>query len=46
MYMFNKENLVNTLVRSGFQNVSLRGFDADIDLSERDEGSIYAIAYK
>lgn len=46
MYMFDKENLVNTLVRSGFQNVSLRGFDADIDSSERDEGSIYAIAYK
>lgn len=46
MYMFDKENLVNILINSGFQNVSLRGFDSEIDSSERDEGSIYAIAYK
>lgn len=46
MYMFDAENLVNTLRKSGFSNVSLRDFDAEIDLAERIEGSIYANAYK
>lgn len=46
MYMFDQENLVNILARSGFRSASLREFDAQIDSTERKEGSIYAIAYK
>jgi len=46
MYMFDQENLVNILARSGFRSASLRKFDLQIDTIERKEGSIYAIAYK
>lgn len=46
MYMFDQENLVNILARSGFRSASLRDFDVQIDSIERKEGSIYAIAYK
>lgn len=45
-YMFDEENLVNTLRKSGFSSVSLRQFDETIDLKERDFESIYAIATK
>lgn len=46
MYMFDEENLVNILIKSEYKNVALRGFDANIDVVERKEGSIYAIACK
>lgn len=46
MYMFDRENLVNTIVKCGFRRVSLRDFDPEVDSIERDNGSIYAIAYK
>ncbi|SHF98613.1 methyltransferase domain-containing protein [Vibrio gazogenes] len=45
-YMFDEENLVNTLVKAGFSNVQLRGFDEELDLRERDINSIYAKAGK
>jgi predicted SAM-dependent methyltransferase len=45
-YMFDEENLVNTLKKAGFSNVKLRAFDKSIDRSERDHESIYALAIK
>lgn len=45
-YMFDEENLVNTLVQAGFSNVHLRNFDEEFDLRERDVESIYAKAGK
>ena len=45
-YMFDQENLVNILTKVGFNNASIRDYDNTIDLSDRQEGSIYAIAYK
>lgn len=43
-YMFDEENLINTLTQAGFSNAQLREFDAELDLLERDIESIYAIA--
>lgn len=45
-YMFDKENLINTLKKGGFNNANLRDFDSLLDLKARDYESIYAIAYK
>lgn len=45
-YMFNQENLINTLKVSGFSNSELRSFDPEIDLIERDFESVYAMARK
>jgi len=45
-YMFDEENLINTLGKAGFASVRLRSFDQSIDLKERDFESIYAIATK
>ena len=45
-YMFDEENLVNTLKKSGFSKVKLRSFDDSIDILARDAESIYAVAYK
>lgn len=45
-YMFDEENLVNTLRSVGFSQVMLRAFDASIDLQDRDYESIYAVALK
>jgi len=45
-YMFDEENLINTLTQAGFSNVQLRDFDGELDLLERDFESIYAIAVK
>lgn len=45
-YMFDEENLINTLLMAGFKKVNLREFDSMIDLSERDYESIYAVARK
>ncbi len=45
-YMFDEENLVNTLAKCGFSNVELRDFDDELDLRERDNDSIYARASK
>ena len=45
-YMFDEENLINTLLQAGFSNVQLREFDEELDLIERDYESIYANAGK
>ena len=45
-YMFDEENLINTLRMAGYSKVTTRSFDESIDLKERDFESIYAIAYK
>lgn len=45
-YMFDEENLVNTLLTAGFASAELRQFDPSVDLKERDFESIYAVAKK
>ncbi len=44
-YMYNQENLVNTIAKCGVRDVPLQNFDKEIDPIERHNGSIYAIAY-
>lgn len=45
-FLFDQENLINILKKSGFKKVSLRNFDKNLDLKERDYESIYALAIK
>lgn len=45
-YLFDEENLTNTLKRGGFQKVEKRSFDPQLDLEVRDFESIYAFARK
>ena len=45
-YMFDQENLLHILDKSGFSKVSIRDFDAETDRAERDHESLYAIATK
>ena len=45
-YMFDEENLINTLRKAGFKKVKVRKFDPDIDIEGRDFESIYAVGYK
>ncbi len=45
-YMFDKENLINTLKKGGFEHTNLREFDESLDMKERDYESIYALAKK
>ena len=45
-YMFDEENLINTLFKAGFKTARLRKYDEDLDLKMRDFESIYAVAYK
>jgi predicted SAM-dependent methyltransferase len=45
-YLFDEENLINTIKTSPFKFVALRKFDPDIDLESRDYESIYASAIK
>lgn len=45
-YLFDKQNLVNTLKKIPFKKVELRTFDQNIDMKSRDFESIYAIAIK
>lgn len=45
-YMFDKQNLVNTLKKTPFKKVELRTFDESIDMKIRDNESIYAVAIK
>lgn len=45
-YLFDRENLVNTLKQAPFARVELRPFDATLDLAWRDFDSIYARAIK
>lgn len=45
-YMFDRENLINTLKKAPFKKVILREFDEAIDLESRDFESIYASAIK
>ena len=45
-YLFDEENLVNIIKKSGFEQVMLREFEKDLDLKERHFESIYAIAIK
>lgn len=45
-YMFDESNLINTIKKSPFTSVVLRGFDPQLDLQSRDFESIYARAIK
>lgn len=45
-YMFDPDNLINTLKKAPFSDVRLRRFDESLDLKERDFESLYAIAIK
>ena len=45
-YLFDEENLVNTIKKSKFKSVKLREFDPKLDSLSRDYESIYAIAIK
>jgi predicted SAM-dependent methyltransferase len=45
-YLFDKQNLVNTLKKIPFKKVELRTFNESIDMKSRDFESIYAIAIK
>tara|TARA_A100000164_G_scaffold359497_1_gene372215 strand:- start:285 stop:932 length:648 start_codon:yes stop_codon:yes gene_type:complete len=45
-YMFDEQNLINTLTKAGFLNARLRKFDDSLDLIERDKESIYAKAIR
>tara|TARA_A100001015_G_C14754240_1_gene618800 strand:+ start:139 stop:786 length:648 start_codon:yes stop_codon:yes gene_type:complete len=45
-YLFDKENLINTLKKIPFSSVDLRNFDKNLDSKARDSESIYAIAIK
>lgn len=45
-YLFDKENLINTLKKIPFKKVELRTFDESIDMKSRHFESIYAIAIK
>lgn len=45
-YMFDEENLLFILMNVGFNEVSLRDFDNNLDLEARRYGSVYAKAKK
>lgn len=45
-YMFDRENLVNTLKKSPFRDVRARDFDETLDLETRVFESVYAVAIK
>ena len=45
-YMFDEENLINTIKKAPFSSVKSRSFDPAIDLEERHIESIYASALK
>ncbi len=45
-YLFDEENLLNILLKTGFKKVKLRSFDPKLDAKRRDFESIYAIAIK
>ena len=45
-HMWDRENLVGVLRSIGFQRVTLRDFDPELDLKERAYESIYALAIK
>ena len=45
-YLFDEENLINTLLTAGFKYAQLRKFDSNLDSKERDYESIYALAKK
>ena len=45
-FMFDEENIVNYLVKGGFNNVQLRDYDSNLDSEERKHQSIYVKAVK
>lgn len=45
-YMFDEENLINTLLQAKFSKVNIREFDEKLDLPERKNSSIYAKAIR
>ena len=45
-FMFDEDNLLRLLEQTGFSGVTLRSFDPEIDLPDRNSGSIYAIGFK
>ena len=45
-FMFDEQNLTSIIKMCGFKEVSLRNFEEDLDLQERDYESIYALGVK
>lgn len=45
-YMFDEENLINTIKKAPFSTVNLRKYDPEVDLESRDFESVYATAVK
>lgn len=45
-FMFDEENIVNYLVRGGFNNIQLREYDPRVDSEERKHQSVYVKAVK
>jgi predicted SAM-dependent methyltransferase len=45
-YMFDEQNIITILEKTGFQKVALRNFDPTLDLPQRDYESIYVVAKK
>ncbi len=45
-FMFDNQNLVNILLRSGFGDAKLRNYDPELDSADRHFESIYALATK
>ena len=45
-YMFDSDGILKVLSLAGFQRAQIRSFDPSIDLEERRNNSLYAIAYK
>ena len=44
--MFDEQNLTSMIKMCGFKDVSLRNFEENVDLQERDYESIYALGVK
>lgn len=45
-FMFDNENIINILLRAGFEDVSLREYDSKLDSMDRHYESLYALAVK
>ena len=45
-FMFDEDNLPRLLEQAGFSGVTLTSFDPEIDLADRESGSIYTIRFR
>ncbi len=45
-FMFDEQNAINLILKAGFTSVSLREFEAGLDLEDRKFESLFVIAYK